>query len=216
MKQSKSLSSLVFSGVLLLFFSAIGLAHQDELGSSSIFLGDGYLFVNNGEDKSVTFVVRGRAIEPVSSGSNPTFKLDGKILQVLFIKNKDFQGNTKNATEDKLLELHQRWESDYLENDIYHKKLNLESEKISLNNRTMLFWGFTRPGLADEYDRDYFLTAVVGSRVLGLSSPIRKGESVSDYKKLFTEVLSTLKISDKPFDITKLAEEVRKGEFKRN
>jgi hypothetical protein len=122
----------------------------------------------------------------------------------------------KVTNSETTLDLHKKWESDYLQNDIFKKKIDLKTEKIAIGDRKMLFWGFDRPSDNTVYDRDYFLTTVVGNRVVVLSSPIKPGESVADYKKLLTDIFSTIKVQNEPFDIDKLADQIRKGSYKAN
>jgi hypothetical protein len=216
MKRSTISIALLSMAVFFLAFSTTAIAQGTELGSASIFTGDGYLFIHNGKDKSFTIDIKSKTIKPLKAGDNPAFDVNGKILQVVIVKNENFLAGANNAGEEKMLELHQKWESDYAIDALYHEKLNVESEKMSISDRKMLFWGFKRPSFATEFDRDYFLTTIIGSQLLGLSSPLKVGESLADYKKLFTDALSTLKVSDKPFDITKISEQLRNGTYKGN
>ncbi|MEO6390779.1 MAG: hypothetical protein ABIP75_02935 [Pyrinomonadaceae bacterium] len=183
-------------------------SQAQSLGPAAIKTTYGYLFVYNGKDKSYTMEIRGKTITTETAGENPAFVVDGNSLQMLAVVNENFLQGLLETDEDKMLALHQKWESEYLMNEMYHRTFNVDSESLSVGGRKMRFWGFKRPGFNDNFDRDYQLTTIVGSKLVGLSSALRPNEIVADGKKLMVDVLSTIKISDKPFDVMKLAEQI--------
>jgi hypothetical protein len=204
-----------FSLIILLLISGLTAQAQGKsTGSFSIFTGDGYLHIVNGSDVSFMIEIKAKPIKAVKAGDNPAYDLNGTLIQVVLVPFENFMPSGKATDSDAILELHKKWESDYVQNDIYHKKIDLKVEKLSVGDRKMLFWGFERPSLKDEYDRDYFLTTIIGNRVVGLSSPIKPGALVADRKKLFIDILSTIKVQNEPYDLDKLAERIRKGTLK--
>jgi hypothetical protein len=202
--------------VIFALYTGVWAQQQPLSGRSSIKLADGYLFVMNAADKSFTLEVKGKDVEAQAVGENPAFVVDGRLVQVIIVENKAFLNGAAVLDEEKLLGLHRDWESDYLQKEGYQAKFTVSSEPLLAKDRRMLFWGFTRPKYNETVDRDYFLTTIVGSRVVGLNSPVTKGDAIADYKKLLLDILSTLKVSDKPIDVAKISVQVRNGTYKGN
>jgi len=46
-----------------------------------------------------------------------------------------------------------------------------------------LYWGFTRPAENSLFDRDYFLTTIIGQGLLGFNVPVPVGASLADYRR---------------------------------
>jgi hypothetical protein len=188
---------------------------KPEMGTMFIKTADGYLFVNNSDDRSFTFEIKGKEVQPMKNDNNPTFTIDDRILQVVLVDTKNFITDQKKRSPEEILDLHKTWESDYL-GEAYGKAPKIESEAVSLKDLKALFWGFKREKYNQEYVSDYFLTTLVGDSVLAISSPLKASQTASDSKKYFISTLETLKISDKPFDVNKLADDIRKGGSKEN
>ncbi len=167
----------------------------------------GYLFIKNGKDKSYTMEINGNNITALKSPT-PAFSIAGKIFQILSVPISNF--TDKKMTDIELLEKHKIWESDYL-SERFKEKLTIDSEKLTFGERKALFWGFTRPTLNQQYDRDYYMSTVIGSSLLVLSSPIKIGENKADYQTFLSDMMKTVKVSDKPFDIAKMAEDIKKS-----
>ena len=198
---------------LLIFtfcFSSNAQDKKEVMGKYSIKTKDGYLFGNNTDQKSFTVEIKGKSVKPVNS-PNPTFNVDGKIVQILIVGVDKFVTDEKKLNEDDILERHNIWEVNYLSEE-YGEKIKAESEKISLNNRKALFWGFFRPKFKDSFDRDFFLTTLVGNDLVGLSVAAEPSDEKSQIKKLLTDILSSIKVRDKPFDVRKLSEEIKKND----
>lgn len=171
--------------------------------------GKGFLFINNGnKDKSFTLEINGKEVKTLKS-SSPLFQVDGKILQILIVPLTNFTEKSKNKTDEELLDMHKTWESNYLSEEIYKKKLMLEVEKISFGERKALFWGFSRPSKNQQFDRDYFLTTIVGNHVVGVGSSLSPKDKKADIQQFLENIMKTLKPSDKNFDIDKLADEIK-------
>jgi hypothetical protein len=192
--------------VLLLFI--IGLNAATVFSQAAIKTENGYLFIKNGKDKSFTIEITGKEVTSVKS-PNPTFLVDGRIVQILSVPLTNF--TNKKMSDEELLEAHKIWETDYLGDEVFKKKLTVETEKVSNADRKLLFWYFTRPNVIKQYDRDVYMTTIIGNSLLGVSSPIEPAVKIADVQKLFLDIMKSLKVSDKAFDIAKLAEDIKKG-----
>lgn len=175
----------------------------------SIKTADGYLFIQNGKDVSFTCEVKGTDIMPVTAGENPTFVTDGTLIQILLIVSKSYDPTGK-VQESKLLELHRDWELEYLAG-VFGSKLVSETQSMSAGERSVLYWQFKRPKYVTEYDRDIYMTTLIGRDVFGLSSPGTIGVESKVYQDRHIEIMKTLKVSKTPFDVKKLSEDIRKG-----
>jgi len=197
-------SAILFS--VLLVLGAV--AHGQQF---SIKTADGFLFVQNSPDRSFTIEIRGKDVKTQQTGENPSFVVDGKLVQIVYPSTEDFVPAGKELKDERILELHQVWESDYLA-EAFGGKLKLTSEAMTVKGTAAMCWSFVRPKYAEEFDRDLFMTVVVGKHILGLNSPVPKEAKLDDYAKLHVEIMSTQNVSHKPFDIEKLAHRHTKGQ----
>ncbi len=195
--------------IVCLLSPVISAQKAKTYGKLSIKTAYGYLFISNTSEKSFTLEIRGKEVEAIKEGNNPTFIVDEKLLQIVQADTKAFVSANAKLTEEQILEKDKIWESEYL-SGAFKKKLELKTEKVTVKDFKTMFWGYTRPSMNEEYDRDYLLTKVVGKEVLALSSSLFIGEKLPDYQNFLADTLATLKISDEPFDIQKLTEEFRK------
>ena len=200
----KKLKSLV--AIMLIAITASAVAKAEHF---SIKTGDSYLHVYNSETISFTLDIKGKDIKPQQAAGNPAFLIDGNLVQLLVVGRVGFDPGRK-AVGSKILTQHQEWELDYLKG-VFDSLPKATSRSIQLAGREHLIWGFTRPKHAAEFDRDHFITTVVGDDVVGLSSPVTAGQKIDGYEKRFTEIMASMRVSKVPFDVEKLADEIRKG-----
>jgi hypothetical protein len=204
------INKLIAISTVLFLLSLITSAQQKQAyGRLSIKTGYGYLFISNTPEKSYSLEIKGKDIKPLKDGSNPTFIVDGKLLQVVQADTNYFVSTNEKLNEEAILEKHKVWESEYLGGE-FGKKLDLKIEKVTVKDFKTMFWGYERPNANVEYDRDYLLTKVVGKNVLALTVSLSYGDKVSDYQKFLVETMATLKVSDETFDVQKLVEEIAK------
>ncbi|MBX7054984.1 MAG: hypothetical protein K1X36_08525 [Pyrinomonadaceae bacterium] len=188
---------------LTLLFAAGALAQQFSIKTDY-----GYLFVQNDPVRSFTVEIRGKSVKAETESENPAFTIDGILVQIVFADTKDFGAPIKGLPDDRILDIHRKWETDYLSGP-FEAQLKVTSAFKTIAGRSANIWSFTRPKFNEEFDRDCFVTVVVGTHVMGLSSPITKSEKLERYTDLLTAIVSTIKLSDKPFDIDELASKFR-------
>ncbi len=196
--------SLLLASVFLCSALAISAQH------ASIKTADGYLHVFNGSPKSFTLEISGKTVLATKAAGNPAFTIDGYLVQVLVVPRANFDPD-KKVKEDEILAAHQRWEFDYLKKDIFQSELKADIESIMLGERSAMFWSFVRPKYNTEFDRDSFLITRFADGIAGLSSPVKIGDDLSGSRDRLSKILKTIRLSDKPFDIQKLADSIRKG-----
>lgn len=204
----KPFKSVIISAFVLMLFSTLTVFPQ----SAAIKTDKGFLFVNNGEKKSFTVEIVGKEVKTVKN-KNPLFTVDGNPFQILNVPLTNFTNNPKGKTDDDLLELHKIWESDYLSKEFYQAKLTIETQKMNFGKTKALFWSFKRPRLNQEFGADYFLTTIIGNDLIGFLMSGAEMEK-AEIQTFLESIMKSLKISDKPFDIDKLSQQIRKGEIK--
>ena len=177
---------------------------------ASIKTATGYLHVYNGTPQSFTLEVVGKTVEPREVAGNPAFMIDGELVQVLMVPRSNFDPDRK-AKDTDILKAHQTWELDYMKKEIFLSDLKAELEPTTIGDRPALFWSFVRTKYKDEFDRDSFMTIQFADGVVGLSTPIKVGDGLRVGRDRLTRILKTARLSDKPFDIQKLADSIRKG-----
>lgn len=203
MKTKRYISSFI-TLVSLVFFLQVSAFSQAAIKTE-----EGFLFIQNRPGKSFTVEITGKSVKPVESQSNPTFEVDGRIVQLVTVPLEQFTDQKLNAVE--ALAAHQKWEINYLSEAVFKQKLAFESEKISVGEQICLFWNIKRPIYNDEFDRDFFLTTVIGDLIFGISSPVEASIKTDDLKKQYSGFFATINVSDKPFDIEKLAGKIKDG-----
>ncbi len=216
MKQSKLFRLICFTTILLwaillwvpLASPAQSKADAVVIPNASIKTADGYLYIYNTPIRSIMIELKGKEVTPAKNTDMPMFFVDGKLVQIVTVDIQNFVSGKQVASLDETLEAYKTWESDYL-GEQYGQKLKLESEKVAIGDVKALLWGFKRPSSNGNFDRDYFLSTVFGSKILSLSSPIKPSESVAEYRSLLIQIMSTLKASSQPFDILKIAEDIK-------
>ena len=194
--------------LFLLTAAVFLLSAAPAFGQASIKTANGFLFVNNDASKSFTLEVSGGEVKPLQH-SQPMFQVDGRLLQILTVKKTGFAPQAGNKSDEELLDLHKIWESDYLGQEVFKQKLAVEAEKLDVAGRRALFWSFARPIHNQQIGHDCFLSTIVGDYALVLSSPLPlKGDKAAT-QKFLVDVLKTIKLADKTFDIEKLAAEIK-------
>jgi hypothetical protein len=214
MKLNRTIALILAFLAVFTMAAALNAQTKDPISAVLIKAADGYLYIYNTKIKSFMLEIKGKDVTtPKNDAGVPMLFVNGKVVQMIVTETTNFVPAGKTPGEDEILELHKKWESDFLGGE-YKSKLQVESEKLSLGDRKTLFWGFKRPGLNETFDRDYFLTTTFGMTLLAVGSPIKPNEELSAYKTLLTEIMSTLKVSSEPFDIHKIADDLRKSAVK--
>lgn len=202
------------AGVLTLVcaFTILHAKPQEDFGSGAIKTQYGFMLVWNAPNNHYTLQIKGKNVRQTST-ERVQFNVDGMFLQVLTSPIKDFLENPKNQTleERAILEAHRNWELKFMEGD-YKEKLKVDSswEKLS-NGKEALVWQIEVPASARSNVRKQIsLTLVKGGYVLMLGGIVTDTIEESASRRLLLEAAETLKPSDKPIDLRKLQDSIRK------
>jgi len=207
----KKIAAVAF---LILCTALSSRAQKEDYGSGAIKTEYGFLHVWNEEpDNYYTLEIRGRDIKR-KSAEQIMFNVDGMMLQILTIPLEKFLGDPKNIklNERAILTAHQDWEFKYLE-ETYKEKLTKQSAwQKREGGGEALSWDVNVPASAkSNVTKQVFLTAVKGNYVMMLGGVVTREIEERAARKLLTDTLATLKTSDKPLDLSKLSEAIKKG-----
>lgn len=204
MKNRTTQRSLLMSVLLSVFACSVSAQH------ASIKTATGFLHVYNGQPHSLTLEIVGETVEAREVAGNPAFMVDGELVQVLLVPRSNFDPDRK-AKDTDILTAHQTWELDYMKKEVFLSDLKADLEPMTVGERPALFWSFVRTKYKDEFDRDSFMTTRFADGIVGLSTPIKVGDELRGGRDRLTRILKTARFSDRPFDIQKLADSIRKG-----
>lgn len=214
MKKINLIKAFLLLSLFMLFNQSA--AAQGENGVSLIKTADGFLIVNNDTaNQSFMLEFKGEKLTPLETNTI-AFNLDGKSVQLILAEQKNFITSDPKAqkplTEKEILEAHKKWESDYI-NDALQTKVDVKSEFTTFGeNRTALFWSYLMPEkLRADFTEQLYMTTVLGKIVLGLHIAVDKNSNANEIRSYMTKALSTLKVSQKPFDVKAISETIKQG-----
>lgn len=197
--------------ILIALLSTAVFAQKEEQ-SGLIKTDAGVLIVWNQPGNYFTLEVKGKNI---STPAARMLNVDGKFFQLQIAEKKEvLKDATGKALDDKaILTAHRDWERDHVAGLLKHE-LKVESEWIRLpNGSDALWWYFDMPKVSDDQTakRQVFLTTVKREHIIVLNSALTDLADARDTKELLLQSLYTLKPSDKPLNLHKLSEMIRKG-----
>jgi hypothetical protein len=186
-----------------------------EDGWTALKTDDGILFVWNRTGLSFTLSIKGREIRPMD-GENILFMVDGSVLQIQSLPISDFapDARAKKLDDKSILSAHRDWESKYLETELLHSKLTVQStsEKLA-NGSQVLIWQFDLPERLQTSDakKQLYVTVVAKDYIILLNGVVTATTSEATVRSFLLDKMSTLKVSPERIDVKKLQEAIRKG-----
>lgn len=205
--------NLIVTSLIIFSVAAIFNAkQQDDHTSGAIKTTYGYLLVWNAPNNHYTLEIKGKNVRQTST-ERVHFSVDGMFLQVLTAPIRDFIEDARGQKLDDtaILLAHRDWETKFMEGE-YKEKLKVESswQKLS-NGKNALAWEIHVPESArSNVKKQIFLTLVKGDFVLMLGGVVTDTTEEQVSRQLLLNTIETLKVSDKPIDLRKLQESIRK------
>jgi hypothetical protein len=204
----------LFLVLSFLSFSVHG-ASQEEDGPVAIKTQDGYLLVWNAPDIHFMLSVKGKEVKAMNSTEYVFFNVDGMAFQVQSVAVGKFLGETDKQTSSDLqiLTAHRDWESQFIENELLRKKLDVQSTSLKLTDGSQaLLWRFNMPeGISTEVKSQMYLAMVRSGHVILLNGSVPKNAEESAVQKFLVDSGATLKLSPSRINVRDLAESIRKG-----
>lgn len=180
--------------------------------SGAIKTSGGFMLVWNEPNNYYILEINGRDVKQAST-ERKFFSVDGMFLQIVDASIKDFvQPAQRQSLDDKaILEAHRDWETKFLEGE-YKAKLKTESSWQKLTNgKDALLWAASVPETAKTNVRkQMYLSIVKGDYILLLGGVATDTITEEATQQLLLRTMQTVKTSDKPADLQKLRDTIRK------
>lgn len=197
--------------------SLSGSAATQQDGWTALKTEDGILFIWNRPGLGFTLSVKGNDVRPLEGGPNIFFSVDGLVLQIQSLPISDF---APNARKDKLdnkaiLAAHRDWESTFIETELLHKKITVQSSSDKLaDGSEVLIWQYELPeGLRNpDAQKQVYTSIVARDFVILLNSVVGQGGSDATVRTFLLSNLATLRFGADPIDVSKVQEAIRKGQ----
>ena len=185
---------------------------QEDYRSGAIKSSRGYLVVWNQPNNYYVLEIKGKDVRQTST-ERKFFSVDGMFLQIVDVPIADvLQTANRQKPEDKaILEAHRDWEAKFLEGE-YKEKLKIESswQKLS-NGKDALLWQASVPeSIKTNVKKQVYLSVVQGDYVLMLGGVVTDTIEESATQQLLRTTIETSKTSNKPTDLQKLRDTIRK------
>lgn len=185
---------------------------QEDYRSGAIKTSSGFLLVWNQPNNYYILEIKGKDVRQTST-DRKVFSVDGMFLQVVDAPIENFlQAAKRQGLDDKaILEAHRDWEAKFLDGE-YKAKLKIESSSQKLTSgKEALLWAASVPEtVKTNVKKQVYLTLVKGDYVLMLGGAVTDTTGDSAVRQLLLNTIETLKTSDKPTDLQKLRDAIRK------
>lgn len=187
-------------------------SQQEDYRSGAIKSSSGYVVVWNQPNNYYVLEIKGKDVRQTST-ERKFFSVDGMFLQIVDVPIADvLQTANRQKPEDKaILEAHRDWEAKFLEGE-YKEKLKIESswQKLS-NGKDALLWQASVPeSIKTNVKKQVYLSVVQGDYVLMLGGVVTDTIAESATQQLLRTTIETSKTSNKPTDLQKLRDAIRK------
>lgn len=205
----KTIQTLLLSLLVLAFFVSAK-AQADNNQQLIMQTQDGILVISNNADVSYAIEFKGKDFKSVES-QNLMFVVDGRVVQLVEVANSEF-AKTTPKTDQEMLILHKDWENKYL-NDTLKANAVAKFENVSLpGNRAALFWDYPMPAkMSEQVAAQLFLTTIAGKSLVAINVGLEKKDTKQAARDYMTKSLSSIKTSQKPFDVNAISARIREG-----
>jgi len=189
---------------------------QDE-SRAAVRTEDGLLFIWNRRDLNFTLLIKGQDIRPMNDPNNIFLTVDGRVLQIQSLPISNFAADArKNKLDDKaILAAHRDWETKFLEDELLHSKVAIQSSSEKLTSGTeALVWQYDLPEKFKNPDAktQMYLGIVAKDYIILLNGVVSASSSEAEVRKFLVGIMTTLKVSSEPIDVKKLQDAIRKGD----
>jgi len=194
----------------------IALPFAQEDGWTALKTEDGILFIWNWPNLGFTLSIKGSDIRPMDDKQNIFFVVDGMVLQIQSLPITNFAPDArKNKLDGKaILAAHRDWETRFLENELLHQKIAVQSSLEKLTDGSeVLIWSYELPeGFRNpDAQKQVYATVIARDYLILLNGVVGEGGSEANVRQFLLRNLSTLKFSADRVDVKKVQEAIRKG-----
>ncbi|MFL5540667.1 MAG: hypothetical protein ACJ8J0_16875 [Longimicrobiaceae bacterium] len=183
--------------------------------SASVFVGCGFLLVENHGTTNFTVLLRADDARQASQESGSLWVLDGVAVETQ-VADAATMG-APQARGDQLLHRHREWETGYTaETNGWTGLRTTAPRMIDLNGgMRAMTWSYDTPTplrvLGFEVTRVLYVTTAVDDLVFVMSAPLRPDDDAERVLRTIHRSLATLRSSDRPTDVYALSAQVQGG-----
>jgi hypothetical protein len=187
--------------------------NNEVFNSTFIKTKDGGSVIFNGRHHAFSIDIPGKNVmdEKVGTASENQNYIhsDGAIIQTSWIPlpqpipEKMQLSNLSIEEQKETLTGYVNYESDYLENDLRTKPLNIKKEWVTVGTRLFLVWSFNfklekpDPGVEKQAVKQIYFSTICFNQVLDLNMPVFEPNKFGPYKEMLKKISGTLKTYDK-------------------
>ena len=170
--------------------------------------GKGVLMAYNFPHSHFTIRIEGDNVRPANRPY--VFLVDNRALALTTVDLRDVNFSNCRDESDSL-RAHEKYELNYLEG-LTSKKLAVGGQKIKNNrSQTFLFWHYSMPPEMNvQLEHQFYITTIIGSKLLMLNTGGTKIEKVSDLENWLEKFAFTLITYNNTIDIQKLMDQIKK------
>lgn len=185
---------------------------REDFRSGAIKTSSGYMLVWNQPNNYYILEIKGKDVRQTST-DRKLFSVDGMFLQIVDapIENVLQAAKRQNLDDKAVLEAHRDWEAKFLESE-FKATLKIESswQKLTSGKDALLWQASVPESTKGNVRKQVYMTVVQGDYVLVVGGAVTDTIGDSPTQQLLRNTIETLKSSDKPTDLQKLRDALRK------
>jgi len=184
-----------------------------EPRGGSVFVGCGYLVIENHGETSFTVILTARQVRHIPSEIGNLYTLDNVLVETQAASAAQIGDPTLRGIE--LLRRHQAWELDHTEKVNGWPPISVETcaPSLQLNGMEILAWSYRAPRpfelLGQTVTKVAYLTAAIDDVVFVLAAPLRESDDDRLAAKVMGESLRTLRRTRPPLDVFEVSAQLK-------
>lgn len=181
--------------------------------SGNINIGDGYLQVFNEANSFFTVPITGDNVRTPERQKIITYVVDGMLLQIFNVSNKNFVDSLETFdSDDGLLNAYKDYETALVSATEPDFQYEFNAEFLTLDNeKKVLHWYFKSPSSLDEEQKprtvqeEHYLSMICNQQVLSLYSAVTNSDDPLKVKKMLFRIANGVIIYENRIDLNELA-----------
>jgi antitoxin component YwqK of YwqJK toxin-antitoxin module len=181
--------------------------------SGNINIGDGYLQVFNEANSFFTVSITGTNVRTPERQKIITYIVDGMLLQIFNVSNKNFVDTVKVfSSDEELLDTYKEYETALVSATEPDFEYDFKSELLTLDSgKKVLHWYFKSPSSLDKEQKprtvqeEHYFSMVCNQQVLSLYSAVTNSDDPVKVREMLLRIANDVKIYEDRIDLNQLA-----------
>ena len=186
---------------ILFLVSVLSMNAQEHPKKGAIKTFDGFLLYDNNEKESYTIELRGE----VNLEHSPYIQINGNMFQFLTYEKSFFSSSNTNSLTNFI-----NWEHQYLEKDVFKKKMPIQLDYLKHQQIDMVFWYFKmpiNPEIKNPVLKTYYLNFIHNQTLFSLTNSSVTGND-KEAKAFLLGIYSKIKFYDQAINVEDLRKEI--------